>query len=69
MMKEKERSNTLFFFVCIFSKLHPQLHFFAKKFAHVKKKQYLCTRNRKDMNYGLAPVKQRGQRRGATFKE
>jgi hypothetical protein len=23
------------------------LHFFAKKFGHVKKKQYLCTRFRK----------------------
>lgn len=30
-------------------------HFFAKKFAHVKKKQYLCTRNRKDMLH-LPPV-------------
>ena len=25
----------------------PQLHFFAKKFGHVKKKQYFCTRFRK----------------------
>ena len=25
------------------------MHFFAEKFAYIKKKQYLCTRNRKDM--------------------
>ena len=24
----------------------PKLHFFAKKFGHIKKKQYFCTRFR-----------------------
>ena len=25
-------------------KMTPKVHFFAKKFGHIKKKQYLCTR-------------------------
>ena len=28
----------------IFDKIAQKLHFFSKKFGHVKKKQYLCTR-------------------------
>jgi len=28
--------------------MHFFLHFFAKKFGHIKKKQYLCTRFRKE---------------------
>lgn len=44
------------------------MHFFAKKFAYIKKMQYLCTRNRKDMYYGLASVSGDKQRRGATYQ-
>ena len=35
--------------ICAFSKEWVKLHFFDQKFGHIKKKQYLCARNRKDM--------------------
>ena len=37
-------------------KMHVFLHFFAKKFGHIKKKQYLCTRFRKRSNGPLAQL-------------
>ena len=41
-------------------------HFFAKKFGHVKKKQYLCIRNRKGKYLNILRRKRTGQRWGAT---
>ena len=43
--------------------------FFAEKFAYVKKKQYLCTRNRKGIDINYHRPKRIGQRRGATREE
>ena len=53
--------------ICTFSKERAKLHFFDQKFGHVKKKQYLCTRNRIDI-VNASPDEAYQQRWGATEK-